>query len=156
MKSLTLAEFAQLAEVIAAGAVIVSLIYVGREVRSNTAAIRAASLQAVSNASSELLLTTAGDSALSRIRQVGNREVTSLSEEEVYRYLTLVRQQWLALQNVYFQNELEVLEPRVWHGYGRIICDAWSNPGIRATWPSHRHVLDSGFVSLVEECPGGR
>lgn len=153
MRKPTLVEFAQIAEVVAAVAVIVSLVYLGWEVRSNTAAIRAASLQAVSNASSEILLTTAADSTLSRIRQMGSRDLGGLSEAEEYRYGVLLRQQWLSLQNVYFQNELEVIDPRVWRGYSFVICDSWSNPGVRASWSQHRHVLDSGFVALVEDCP---
>jgi hypothetical protein len=155
MKRPGLSKIAQLAEVVAAVAVVVSLIYVGREVQSNTAAIRAASLQGVANASGEILLTVASDSALSRIRQMGNRDISLLNEAEAYRYGTLVRQSLLTLQNVYFQNELGVLDPRVWAGYHRVICDVWSRPGVQATWDLHRHTLDPGFVGIVESCSTG-
>jgi hypothetical protein len=155
MKRIGLSEIAQLAEVVAAVAVVVSLIYVGREVQSNTAAIRAASLQGVANASGEILLTVASDSALSRIRQLGSRDISLLNEAEVYRYGTLIRQTLLTLQNVYFQNELRVLDPRVWAGYHRVICDLWSNAGVQATWDHHRHTLDPGFVGIVESCSTG-
>ncbi len=141
-----------MAEVIAAVAVIISLIYVGRELQSNTAAIRASSLQSVSNASADILLSTATDSALSRIRQIGDEDLSGLTDAEAYRYHTLIRQVWLTLQNVYFQNELEVIDPRVWSGYARIICDAWSHPSTPDTWPIHRHTLDSGFAEFVEQC----
>lgn len=152
MKKPTLSEWAQIAEVVAAIAVIISLVYVGKELQSNTAAIRGASLQAVSNASADILLTMAGDSALSRIRQIGDRDVSELSHAETYRYAVLIRQVWLTMQNVYFQNELGVIDPRVWRGYNRIICDAWSNPGVQDTWSWHRSVLDHGFADLVERC----
>lgn len=152
MKRPSLAEIAQLAEVVAAVAVVLSLVYVGRELRSNTAAIRGESLQGVADASAQILLTTAADSALSRIRQLGDRDVTLLSDAEVYRYGTLLRQVLLAFQNVYFQNELGVLEPRVWEGYRRILCDLASNPGVRDTWELHRHVLDPGYAEIVERC----
>ena len=42
-----LAELAQVAEIIAAVAVVVSLVYVGIEVRSNTSAVRGAAMQAI-------------------------------------------------------------------------------------------------------------
>lgn len=155
MKRPSLAEFAQLAEVVAAVAVIISLVYVGRELRSNTAAIRAESLQGVADASAQILLTTASDSALSRIRQLGDQDVSLLSEAEAYRYGTLMRQVLLTFQNVYFQYELKVLEPRVWRGYQRVICDYSSNPGIRDTWDLHRHALDPGFAEFVESCSSG-
>jgi hypothetical protein len=155
MKNPSLAEFAQLAEVVAALAVVVSLIYVGRELQSNTAAMRAESLQSVADASAQILLTTASDSALSRIRQLGIRDISLLTEAEAYRYGMLLRQSFFTLQNVYFQYQLEVLDPRVWAGYRRVICELWSRPGVRATWDLHRHALDPGFAELVENCAGG-
>lgn len=154
MKKPTLGELAQIAEVVAAVAVIISLVYVGRELRSNTAAVKAASVQAVSDVSSETLLTMASDSALSRIRLAGSRDPASLTELDAYRYGVLMRQFWLIMQNVYLQNELEVIDARIWRGYERIICEVWTQPGVRANWPGHRNVLEAGFAAVVEECPG--
>lgn len=155
MKKPTLAELAALAEIVAAVAVVLSLIYVGRELQSNTAAVRAESLQGVSDASGQLLSTTAADSALSRIRQLGNRDISLLTEAEAYRYGLLTRQSFFTLQNVFFQNELEVLDPRVWRGYRRVICGLWSNSGVRDTWHLHREAFDPEFVELVEGCTSG-
>ena len=152
MNKPTLAEFAQLAEVVAALAVVVSLVYVGRELRSNTAAIRAEALQNVSERSQDLLLTTAADSALSRIVQLGDRDLGLLTESEAHRYGLWVRQSFFTLQNVYFQNELDVLDPRVWAGYRRVICERWGRPGVRTTWDLHRDVFDPAFAGLVEGC----
>lgn len=152
MKKPTLAELAELAEIIAAVAVVISLIYVGRELQSNTAAVRAESLQSVADASGQLLTAVASDSALSRIRQLGSRDISLLTEAERYRFAITLRQSFFTLQNVYFQSELGVLEPRVWAGYQRVICELWSHPGVRATWDLHEHVLDPGFAELVEDC----
>ena len=58
--NLRLSELAQIAEIIAAVAVIVSLLYVGMEVRRNTAATQAATYQEVVQASNEYLLALAG------------------------------------------------------------------------------------------------
>ena len=155
MKKPTLAELAELAEIIAAVSVVVSLVYVGRELKSNTAAVRAESLQGVADASGQLLSTVAADSVLARIRQVGNRDITRLNEAEAYRYGLLLRQSLLTLQNVYFQNELGVLDERVWEGYRRVVCELWSNSGVRATWELHRQALDPGFAAMVESCSTG-
>lgn len=155
MKKPTLAELAELAEIVAAVAVIVSLIYVGRELKSNTAAVRAESLQGVADASGQLLMTIASDSALSRIRQLGNQDLSLLNEAERYRYAVMLRQSLFTLQNVYFQNELDVLDSRVWEGYRKVVCELWSNAGVRATWRFHRDALDPGFAELMESCPSG-
>lgn len=152
MKKPNLSEIAQFAEVIAAVAVVISLVYVGREIQSNAAAVRAASVEGMARASGELLLTAASDSALSRMWQVGNRDVTLLSDAEAFRHALLTRQALLTLQNAYFQNELNVLEPRVWEGYHRIVCELSSNQGFQDTWHLHRNVLDDGFATMVDAC----
>ena len=60
------------AEIVGAVAVVVSLLYVGNEVRRNTTATQAATYQEVVNASNEYLLALASDSALAEI--VGRAE----------------------------------------------------------------------------------
>lgn len=148
-----LAAVAQVAEVVAAAAVVVSLIYVGRELESNTAAIRGSSVQEATIASSESLLNVATDASLARILQVGRQDPSRLTEVEAIRYHSFRRQFLLIAQSVYLQNELGTIEPRAWRVYERIVCDLWDTPGTRETWSLHRHLLDEGFVALVEACP---
>lgn len=148
-----LTAVAQVAEVVAAVAVVISLVYVGRELESNTAAIRGSSVQEATIASSESLLNVASDSSLARILQVGREDPSRLTEVEALRYHSFRRQFLLITQSVYLQNELGTIEPRAWRVYERIVCDLWDTPGTRETWPLHRHLLDEGFVALVESCP---
>ena len=131
---------------------VVSLVYVGRELQSNTAAVRAASMQAVATASAEGLQALALDSAMSSIRVRGDRDISSLTLEEAQRYENWSRQRWLSFQNVYFQHELGVFDSRVWGAYLNIICSVAAIPGEMAEWSTHRAALDEGFVRLVESC----
>lgn len=148
-----LTVLAQIAEVVAAGAVVVSLIYVGRELRSTTAAIQASSLQEATISSSQSLLNVATDSSLARIMQVGGQHPSQLTGLEAYRREVFMRQFWLIMQNVYLQNELGTIEPRAWGVYRRIVCDALANPGAETSWSIHRHLMDKGFTALIEDCP---
>lgn len=155
MRRPSLTEVAQVAEIVAAVAVVISLIYVGRELRSNTAAVRAASVQAVSSESGESLRMLAADPALSRIARIARDDPSSLTADEAYRYAVWSRQRWLAFQNVYFQNELGVLDSRVWKSYHTIICSAVSFAAVRDELDNHRGALNPEFVALVESCPTG-
>ena len=56
MKKQTLGDQAKLAEIVGAIAIVISLIYVGQELRANTAAVKAASLQSITNSSSASML----------------------------------------------------------------------------------------------------
>jgi hypothetical protein len=147
-----LAQIAQLAEIIAAVAVIVSLIYVGRELAANTAAVRGATLQTVTGIQGNILLLQAGDSIVNRIRYLGDQDPSLLSELEARQYYLLLRQTWINLQNVFFQFDLNLIEPRAWAVYHRTICGIWRTPGPRRTWADHREVLDAEFAELVEAC----
>jgi len=144
-----LTQFAQLAEVIAAVAVVVSLVYLGRQVQDNTAAIRAAAIQAGAAESGESMRQQAVDTTLIRIL---SSDPTTLEGVERRQYFIWSRHRWIQWQSYYFQDKLGVLDAGVWNGYRNIICEAARNRGAIADWPRHRSVLDSGFVALVESC----
>ena len=153
MRKPTLNEWAQLSEIVAAVAVVISLVYVGVGLRANTSAIRSASVQAITNTSVAGLTAQNSSADLSRIRRIGDVDQSALDEDEQYRYRTLYRQIWLSFQNVYLQRNLEVVGDELWETYLRIICAEFQNPGVRATWKDHSSVLNPDFVAAAEACP---
>jgi len=153
MRKLSLTECAQVAEVVAAIAVVISLIYVGIGLRDNTAAVRSASVQAITATSQNGLIAESTNADLSRLRRVGDDDPSSLDVDERYRYYTLYRQIWISFQNVYFQRDLGTVGADLWATYQRIICSQFTRPGVRATWEDHASVLDPAFVSVAEACP---
>ena len=153
MKRPSLGEFSQIADIVAAVAVVMSLVYVGIGLRDNTSAVRSASAQAVTDTSLDILFGQATNADLARIRTVGDDDYLALTEDEKYRYYLLYRPIWLAWQNVYLQQELGVIDPKLWGTYERVICSTMSKPGVQNSWPIHSSVLDPGFVALVEACP---
>ena len=152
MKKPKLGELAHYAEIAAAITVVVSLIYVVRQVEENTAAIRSSTMQAVANSSDTALQNQAADEDLTRIRMTGNADVSALTELEAIRFMSFNRGQWLRMQNIYAQQQLGVLDEGFWYTYSRIICDINSPPGMRATWSDHSEVLEPDFVQFVESC----
>ncbi len=147
-----LKDLAAIAEIVAAVAVIISLIYVGKQVQDNTAAIRSATMQAVANSSDVALQMQAADAELLRIRMTGDEDISALTELESVRYASFHRGMWIRMQNIYAQKQLGVLDEAFWATYARIICDVYEPPGVRATWPDHSRVLDPSFVEFVESC----
>lgn len=147
-----LAELAQTAEIIAAVAVVVSLIYVGQEVQSNTSAIRGAAMQAIATTDADALMTIASDADLSEIVRLGDQDPSQLSPADAFRYSLFLRQFWLSFQNIFQQSELGLIDVSVWHSYLTIICGRYSDPGPRETWPAHVNVLESDFAAVVESC----
>ena len=152
MKKHELSHLAHYAEIIAAIAVVVSLIYVGRQVQDNTAAIRSSTMQAVADSSDMALQIQAADEELSRVRMIGDADMSALTQAEWVRYTSFYRAVWLRMQNIYAQQQLGVLDESFWYTFSRIICDLHDPPGVRANWPDHARVLDPEFVEFVESC----
>jgi len=152
MSKIKLVELAQIAEIIAAVAVVVSLIYVGTEVQSNTSAVRGAAMQAIATTDADSLMTIASDSELSEIVRLGQQDPSQLTPADAFRYKLFMRQFWLSFQNIYQQSELGLIDMSVWRSYVSVICARWSFPGTRATWSDHIDLLDTTFVAVVEEC----
>jgi hypothetical protein len=152
LKKLTLLEYSELAEVFAAIAVVISLVYVGIQLKTNTAAVQSASIQQVTNTSLSVLAEVTTNPDLARIRRIGDTDPSKLTADESYRYFMLQRQIWLTMQNVYLQRDLEVIGAKMWSTYQRMICRNLLQPGMVELWHYHSDVLDPGLVAFVEAC----
>ena len=122
MSKFKLAEVAHVAEIIAAVAVVISLLYIGQEVQSNTAAIRGAAMQAIATTDADALMTIASDAELSEIVRIGDQDPSQLSIADAHRYKLFMRQFWLSFQNIFQQSELGLIEPSVWQSYLTVTC----------------------------------
>ena len=155
MKKPSLADLANLAEIVGAIAIIISLVYVGQELRANTAAVKAASLQSITNSSSASMLAVVESRDFADIRLQGDQDPTQLSEADKLRYVLYQRQMWLHFQNVWTQWKLGVIDDGVWAGYQKVICDELVGTDARLTWwtQNHAYSLSDGFTKLVRSCP---
>ncbi len=132
--------------------VIVGIVFLAMEIRVNTAAIRSASIQSITDASGDTLRTLATDEELAALRLTGDLNPSFLNETEAFQYFAYYRQHWLRLQNIYFQWQYDALPEEIWNTYARVVCQDIAKPGIRETWPQHASVLDADFVAFVESC----
>lgn len=154
MNKPSLSELANLAEIVGAVAIVISLIYVGQELRSNTAAVKAASLQSITNSSSASMLVVAESGDFAKIRVQGDQDPWQLSDVERLRYVLYQRQMWLHLQNVWTQWKLGVIDDGVWKGYQKVICDDLVGTKSKLEWWSqtHAYALSDAFLDLIKGC----
>ena len=135
-------------------AVLIGLIFVGLELRQNTEAVEAASLQNQTDASIDFLLLIASDDELARIWLDATKNPDQLSEIDSLRYFFISRSRWLRMQNAYLQWHRGALTGEDWSFYSGIVCDADNTGAIRftSTWVKHRFQLTDEFVEYVENC----
>jgi hypothetical protein len=134
-------------EILGTGAVILGLVFVGFELRQNTAAIQAETMQGLSDASQEYLLLIGADANLTEIVRKGNRSPDQLSETEALQFFYLKRTQWIRYQNAFFQYQRGTMGDEDWSFYDSLIC---GSPG--TNWESHRNALARRFSEYVEAC----
>ena len=154
MKKPTLGDLANLAEIVGAIAIVISLIYVGQELRANTAAVKANSLQSITNSSSASMLAVVENGDFADIRLQGDKDPAQLSGADRLRYVLYQRQMWLHFQNVWTQWKLGVIDDGVWKGYQNIICDDLVGTDAKLAWWNqvHAYALSEGFSDLIKNC----
>lgn len=137
-----------------AAAVLIGLVFVGLELRQNTEAVEAASLQNQTDASTEFLLLIASDVELARIWLESSKDPNQLSEIDSVRYFLLSRTRWLRMQNAYLQWRRGTLNDDDWSFYENLICKANNDGVVRfmPTWDEHQFALRENFVEFVENC----
>ena len=151
VSKLTLKEWAAIAEIVSAAAVVISLLYVGFELNSNTRAVEAATLLEVNKIAREHLLVGWTDADATRIEVTGDQDREALNPLDQQRYFWAVRSFWMGMQTVYRQYELGVLPPEEWEVYYGVICSNIEAPGKRSLWTGRDFV--PAFVEVVETYP---
>ncbi|MDX1428719.1 MAG: hypothetical protein R3282_00465 [Rhodothermales bacterium] len=142
-----------LAEIIGAVAVVLGLVFVGFELRSNTRAVEASTFQSLTDISNDYLMDLAANPDLAEITRLGYADLGSLNPADSSRFFTVERAFWVRMQNVYSQLERGTLTEDDWRLYSRVICDeSGTFAGRRQLWPQQRLVLSDSFVSFVEDC----
>ncbi len=126
---------------------LLGLIFVGFELRQNTAAVQAATMQGLTDASQEYLLLLASDRELLALYRKGRQAPDQLSEIEADQFRLLTRTRWLRFQNAFLQYRRGTMGDEDWAFYESLFC---RNP--ESSWQDHRNALSKPFVQHVEAC----
>ncbi len=147
------------AELIGVLAVLLGLIFVGLELRQNTVAVQASTLQGMVDMGSNYLLETSLDPEFIPLLNKAQADPDQLSEVEALRMQRVLRSQWLRYQSAFRHWRRGSLDDADWETYSRFICNAVENVGpgtfqsVQAKfWQFERSVLTDDFVTYVESC----
>ena len=135
-------------ELIGIAAIVVSLFFVGLELRQNTDAVKASSIDGLSSLSQEFYLLMASDVELTRIFRVGRQDMGQLSENEFARFLWIERSRVVRLQTAFLQWQRGTLGEQDWLFYRSFVC----TESKRQSWDSTKVILVPDFVAYAESC----
>lgn len=122
MKKNKLSTISELAQIISAVAVVVSLIYVGVQVNQNTKATQAAMRQSIADNDITYLMSSLDNGILAVASYKYDRNI-ELSELELSQLIARQHVNFRVFENAFYQYEQELLEPETWTRYKLIIKD---------------------------------
>jgi len=151
MRRLTLSEWASIAEIIGAIAVVLSLIYVGIQVQENTSEIRAANRQALIGRSGLAVGNAAGNADLAVALSKPPQGVP-LTPVELAQYQYFVRGMLYDIQEGFLLHQEGRLDDEYWRTRAAIVMVYLSQKEARAVYERDKAlgVLHSDYVRWLD------
>jgi hypothetical protein len=147
--SMTLAEFGAVGELVGGLAVVVSLVYVGLQIRQSTNASRAATAQAFAKQYSDLNQMIA-DPELGEIFIRGLQGLGTLSLGEQASFMAIISSISRTIESFYFQKDKGELDARLFEGWLLQYLDLHANPGVAEFWRMRSHQYSTDFVEYLD------
>jgi len=145
-----LADWANVAEICAATGVIISLIFVGLQLQSNTEATEAATREAINQKDMEYLSLRLDSSVLATATaKLDNGEALSPLEESQLIHQEYVN--FISFEHSYYQYKKGILEVDEWLRHENIVrLQIERSRHAQKMWASKRHTFTIQFQELVD------
>jgi len=145
---MTIQDWGALGEAIGGIAIIISLLYVGIQIRQSTKANRAATTQAFTDAfvhPSELLISSDFVKVYSR----GLDGLGQLKRHEQIEFIVWCMTAFRLWESNYFQWKSGDFDSHIWRGFERQLSDLSSYQGVRDFWNLRKHHFSDEFQEFV-------
>lgn len=140
----------EVAEVVSAIAVVLSLGLVAYELRENTRIERITATQTLSSGYERALDVLAQDSAAACIYVKGTSGLNNLDGAERLRFFVMLFQIYRSGEQLHFYAREGMVEPRIWRGYERQLTEVTALPGVQQWWKSRRRWFSDDFQVYVD------
>ncbi|PRX56228.1 hypothetical protein [Flagellimonas meridianipacifica] len=144
-----LQEYALIAEIISAMAVIISLIFVGFQIRDNTKATQASTFHEITTLDIQLLLSFANSKESARIVSCFRASPDSLTEEEYNQGFYFFAAEVRHVENLFLQHKNKMLNERDWNSRKALVEGVVQSPGFGALLKSpFLQFFDGSFIEF--------
>jgi hypothetical protein len=146
-----LEKWALIADIVGATAIVISLVFVGLEIRSNTLATQAATFQATVAYDVEILLGQGHDADTARVFLAYMNDPDSLSGAELGQGGLLAGASARHMENLFLQHEAGMLSDEAWRARESYIRNGLNRPGIRRTLRGTSGLWSGSFLDYARE-----
>ena len=148
---LSLKKMHQVGELIAAVAVVISLVFVGYEVQQNSVAQSQSATEAVVRDFVGAIRSLSTDAEMACIYASGVQDFGSLSGSERLRLSAYLLGVYYAIQEMHSLTKRGSIDPSIWRGFDRVSQETMVLPGVRQWFATRRHWFSEDFQLYVEE-----
>jgi len=155
-----LADWAHIAEIMAFILVTVSLVYVGLEVRQNTAAVQNESHQNIISMLNDQQMALSTNKELHRIFMTAETSPEKLTAEEWSRFVQFMYPRIGVWEYLFIAKQQGSITDTVWTAFEPYYLSIICKPGYRRWWKEYGQSNAPDFIKYVEEqvlptCNGG-
>ncbi len=151
METLTLEQIYFIGQTISALAVVLSLIYVGLQIKQNTTATQTASAQAYVTADNEIVGLINSSPVLADILHQGANGLSSLKGGDLIRFMAFHESAFISFQSFHLQWQRGALDDSLWLTYKQAFLELLQQKGQQEWWERRRHWFNQEFQQYVEQ-----
>lgn len=146
-----LEEYALIAEIISAIAIIISLVFVGLQIRGNTKATQASTFHEIAALDIKILLDFANSQESARLISTFRDNPDALSEAEQNHGFYFFAAEVRHVENLFLQNENKMLSKKDWNSRKALVEGVVQSPGFGALLKSpFKKYFDGSFIEFGE------
>jgi hypothetical protein len=138
-------------QMVGALAVVISLIYLANQVRSNARETRLAAMRSTLDLVIRFTQQITAHPDVAELRSRGEKEFDSLEGTDRERFSAYMHGLFRTIENVYYQHLEGHLDPRVWRGLEAVMREVNARPGVQAWWRSHSHWFGEEFAKFINQ-----
>jgi hypothetical protein len=154
MSPTVLQALGNLGEFISALGVVVSMVYLAREMQQNTRSVRAASFNSMVQNSIRLLEHSFRDREFAAFLHRAEKDPAALTPPERVRWDAYMTAVYRHFGNLVYQYRVGAIDPQMWESYERTLREHLRVPSWLAWFRENRVVFSTALVHTVERLAG--
>ena len=148
---MTIQDWGALGEMIGGLGIIVSLIYVGLQIKQNTKATQVAASQAFVDSHGAVVLPVAYNKEFRDIYWRGLSGLSNLQGNELAAFSAWTVQAFRAWESFYYQWQAGAFDDHLWSGFKMQFCALLGQSGIREMWKMRQTHFSVEFQEYVDQ-----
>ena len=147
----TLQDLGNLGEFVGALGVVISLMYLARQMRQNTTSVRAASFNSMTENSIRLLEDVFPDTGFAEFLYRAQSDPSELTPAESIQWDSYMTAVFRHFGNLVYQYRVGSLDQQMWEAYQRSLKEHLRTPAWRTWYEGNSHVFSTSLTAQVDQ-----